>query len=295
MYFKAFRPSAALESYIRSYYYLQIDTDEKAMGQITRYPTDGGPKLIINLGDAFLAGDNENNLKPFSGCRLIGSLSRQLISKTGGRIAFLAIRFIPGKIEPFFNVRGSELTDGSAALDALWGTYGKVFEQRLRNFDTIQQMLTFVECVLLSQLEQQTLLDIEITAALDLIWQTNGQIRINELAEQVGLSLRQFERRFTNLVGLNPKRLCRISRFANILSSFDNSHKQSWVGKAMDGGYSDHAHFIRECKFFTGLSPIIYLAQRSPLEVAVWSKYHSLLADKVGTFSSTTIKNPLLK
>ena len=138
MYFKAFRPSAALEPYIRSYYYLQIDTDEKAMGQITRYPTDGGPKLVINLGDAFLAGDNQNNLKSFTGCRLIGSLSRQLISKTGGRIAFLAIRFMPGKIAPFFNVRGSELTDGSAALDALWGTYGKEFEQRLCNFDTIQ-------------------------------------------------------------------------------------------------------------------------------------------------------------
>lgn len=129
--------------------------------------------------------------------------------------------------------------------------------------------------------------------ALDLIWQTNGQIRISDLAGRVGLSLRQFERRFTSFVGLNPKRLCRISRFANILSSFDNSYKQSWVGKAMDGGYSDHAHFIRECKFFTGLSPIIYLAQRSPLEVAVWSKNHSLRADKVGTFAATSIKNPL--
>ena len=90
------------------------------------------------------------------------------------------------------------------------------------------------------------------------------------------------------------KRLCRISRFANILSTFDNDRGQTWVTKAMDGGYSDHAHFIRECKYFTGLNPKSYLAQRSPLEVAVWSKNNSLQIEKVGTFSPNIIKNPLL-
>ena len=260
-----------------------------------RYPTDGSPKLVVNLGNTFLAGDNEDNLKSFSGCRLLGPLTRQLISKTAGRPAFLAIRFMPGKVAHFFNVRGSELTDSSAALESLWGAYGKKFEQRLCNLDTIQQMLTYVERALLSQLQRQSLFDIEISAALDMIWRTNGQIRIRDLAERVGLSLRQFERRFTNIVGLYPKRLCRIVRFANTLSTFDNDRGHNWVAKAMDGGYSDHAHFIRECKFFTGRSPESYLAQRSPLEVAVWSKNNLFRVEKVGTFSPDIIKNPRLK
>ncbi len=295
MYFKAFRPSAALEPYIRSYYYLNTGTEGRGIENIMRYPTDGSPKLVVNLGDTFLAGDNENNLKSFSGCRLLGPLTRQLISKTAGNSTFLAIRFMPGKIADLFNVRGSELTNDSVALVSLLGAYGKRLERRLYTLDTIQQMLTYIEDALLSQLQRQSIFDTKVSAALDMIGRTNGQIRILDLADYVGLSLRHFERRFTKLVGLNPKRLCRISRFAGILSTFDTDRRQTWVAKAMDGGYSDHAHFIRECRFFTGLSPKSYLAHRSPLEVAVWSKNNLSKVEKVGTLSADIIKNPLFK
>ncbi len=258
------------------------------------YPTDGSPKLVVNLGDSFLAGYDANHLKPFKGCRLIGPLTRRLVSKTGGRIAFIAIRFLPGKISNFFNIRDSELTDNSTDLDSLLGAHWNEYEQQLCNIGTIQEMLVYIEGILLSLLQQRGQIDIQISAALEMIQQMNGQIRVQDLAKRVGLSLRQFERRFTNLVGLYPKRLCRISRFASIISTCDNGHSQNWVRKALEGGYSDQAHFIRECKFFTGLSPNSYLDQRSPLEVAVWSKANSIRAEKVGTNPSSGIKNPLL-
>ncbi len=295
MYFKAFRPSPALSAYIRSYYYLCTDGESGGNKKLMHYPTDGSPKLVINLGDTFLAGDNKNNLKSFSGCRVLGSLTRKMVSKTGGRTAFIAIRFMPGKFASFFSIKGIELTNTNTALESLWGVWGKEFEQRLYNLSTIQDMLVYIESVLLKKLQNQSRFDIEISAALDMIWHTNGQIRVRDLSNHVGLSLRQFERRFSNLVGLYPKRLCRIIRFANIISTCDDGLRQNWVRKALEGGYSDHAHFIRECKFFTGLSPKTYLALRSPLEVAVWSKNSSLQAEKVGTLSSDIIKNPLYK
>lgn len=248
---------------------------------------------MINLGDAFLAGDDKDNLKSFSGCRVLGSLTRRMVSKTVGRTAFIAIRFMPGKIASFFRIKGIELTNTNAALESLWGVWGKAFEQRLYNLGTIQDMLVYIESVLLKKLHNQSRFDIEISAALDMIWHTNGQIRVRDLANRVGLSLRQFERRFSNLVGLNPKRLCRIIRFANIISTCDDGLRQNWVRKAMEGGYSDHAHFIRECKYFTGLSPKTYLALRSPLEAAVWSKNRSRQAETVGTLSPDIIINPL--
>ena len=294
MYFKTFRPSAALEPYIRSYYYYQVEVEDTGNKELRRYPTDGCPKLLINLGDTFLAGNHSNNLKPFSGCRLLGSLTRQMVSMPAGRMAFLAIRFMPGKAACFFNVRGSELTDGSTSLESVWGAYGREFSQRLFDLSDIHEMLIYIENVLLSQLHQRIIDDLEIATALDWIRQTNGQIRIKDLAKYVGLSLRQFERRFTNMVGLYPKRLCRISRFAKTISVCDGDRKYDWVRLALEAGYSDHAHFIRECKYFTGRSPKSYLATRSPLEVAVWSKNSFPRGEKVGAFSSSSIKNPLL-
>lgn len=295
MHFKAFRPSPVLEPYIRSYYYFNSGVKKDGTETVARYPSDGGPQLVVNLGDTFLAGSRTDNLKHFTGCRLLGTLTRQLITKSGGGAAFLAIRFRPGKLGLFSGVRSSELTNTSANLESLLGPFGKGIEQRLFNFDTIEQMLQYFESCLLSRLQPEPLFDTKISAAVDLIEQSNGQLRVGNLADHLGLSLRQFERRFTNWVGLKPKRYCRICRFNNILKSFDQAHGQSWVTRAMDSGYSDHAHFIRECKFFTGASPESYLTLRSPLEVAVWSKNRSAHpVDGIGNGVQNRIKNPLI-
>jgi AraC-like DNA-binding protein len=51
-----------------------------------------------------------------------------------------------------------------------------------------------------------------VAAAANLIiWEGGG--RIPALADRAGLSLRQFERRFVEQVGLSPKLLARIARF----------------------------------------------------------------------------------
>lgn len=42
-----------------------------------------------------------------------------------------------------------------------------------------------------------------------------------------------------------------------------------WADLAISSGYSDQAHLIRECKYFTGHSPLSYLKNRSSLEHAV--------------------------
>ena len=63
-------------------------------------------------------------------------------------------------------------------------------------------------------------------------------------------------------VGVTPKRVARIYRFARLILSVDARRPVDWPGLAHTAGYFDQAHFSREFKDFTGHTPAQYLALR---------------------------------
>jgi AraC-like DNA-binding protein len=72
------------------------------------------------------------------------------------------------------------------------------------------------------------------------------------------------ERRFLAGVGIGPKRFARILRFQRALRE-KTDDARAWADVALDCGYCDQAHFIRDFKSFTGTSPARFFAEESPL------------------------------
>jgi transcriptional regulator GlxA family with amidase domain len=75
------------------------------------------------------------------------------------------------------------------------------------------------------------------------------------MAEQIGLSSRQLEREFRSGVGLSPKALARIVRFQNLLRLVGEGPLREWAYLAVEGGYADQPHMVREFREFAGQSP----------------------------------------
>ena len=82
-----------------------------------------------------------------------------------------------------------------------------------------------------------------------------GQLPIRELSAALGLSERQFERRFRKATGLTPKRFGRIRRFRSSVRNVLLDKPQAWTRVAADQGYADQAHMSREFSDMVGLSP----------------------------------------
>lgn len=89
-----------------------------------------------------------------------------------------------------------------------------------------------------------------------------GNLRIDALVKQSGLSPRQFQRRFTAQVGLSPKLYARTIRFDHALTAHRNRPTKPWTNIIHDAGYYDQAHFIRECHALVGLPPSAPCAAR---------------------------------
>lgn len=105
-----------------------------------------------------------------------------------------------------------------------------------------------------------------VAQAARLLRQRRGTGSIQELAEMTGLSLRQFQRRFQQLTGLNPKHYARICRVAHAVHLKELVPNASWTAIALDCGYSDQSHFIRDFKALTATLPRKFLDGQSPLE-----------------------------
>jgi AraC-like DNA-binding protein len=83
----------------------------------------------------------------------------------------------------------------------------------------------------------------------------SGAVRIEDLANFSGLSLRQYERRFVAETGITPKLFARIRRFQMALDTKRLSPGRSWMSVAHRLGYFDQMHMIRDFQSLGGTLP----------------------------------------
>ena len=69
-------------------------------------------------------------------------------------------------------------------------------------------------------------------------------------------------KRFKAVVGVTPKRLARSYRFSSTVLALDVAAPIDWGDVAAGAGYFDQAHFVREFREFTGLTPTRYAEVR---------------------------------
>jgi len=101
------------------------------------------------------------------------------------------------------------------------------------------------------------------SAAVERAWQrlvaSGGLVRIGDLARELGWSRKQQAQRFALEIGVPPKTVARILRFGRARRALLNGAAgRDWAGLALDWGYADQAHLIREFQALAGATPRAY-------------------------------------
>ena len=111
--------------------------------------------------------------------------------------------------------------------------------------------------------------------------------RAEDVAAEVGLSMRQLRRRCHAVVGYGPKTLQRVLRFRRFVSRIDagppsGQDRHDLALLAVQAGYADQAHLTRECQDLAGLTPAALARQRGPAALGQAVPHHGgQLADRV--------------
>jgi transcriptional regulator GlxA family with amidase domain len=97
--------------------------------------------------------------------------------------------------------------------------------------------------------------DQAVEAAVARLVADRGQTRLAALATTAELSEGQLERRFRSAVGIGPKTLARLVRFQEVYRRLGDKAPAGWAEIALDCGYFDQAHLLRDFRELAGSPP----------------------------------------
>ncbi|MCC8958000.1 AraC family transcriptional regulator [Bradyrhizobium sp. Pear77] len=180
--------------------------------------------------------------------------SRRIHIYASGQVHIFNILLQPAALHRLVGIDMTSLiNEGIAARDVL-GRYAGLLSDAVRSATDFASRIAAAENWFGMMLERSAP-DDRIGEASRSLLTARGNVRIDTLVKQSGLSPRQFQRRFTAQVGLSPKLYARTTRFDHALTAHRNQPAKPWTNIIHDAGYYDQAHFIRECHALVGLRP----------------------------------------
>jgi len=153
-------------------------------------------------------------------------------------------------------VPAEALNDRMVPLEDLWGPAGRLLEERLAICrDDVDRMAIFNR--MLRGLLARGAADRRVFATVRAIEGCSGTLRIDALAESLGLGRRSLERLFAGTFGIGPKRYARAVRLQQAIGRLIGTpaSEVDWTALALDVGCYDQSHLIHEFQEFTGMGP----------------------------------------
>jgi AraC-like DNA-binding protein len=190
-----------------------------------------------------------------------GMMSRPHRVEVAESVLTVAVRFLPGAARAFFDVPLHALQDGHPALSELWPrAEAEALAAGLWERDLpVAEQLAIIERALLARVRRSApgSADRLARTAVGLIERSGGAIRVEELAQMLGVSRQHLALQFRERVGLNAKTFAMVCRFRRASAALRDLRGASvdWAGLAGEWGYYDQSHLIHEFQQFTGETP----------------------------------------
>jgi AraC-like DNA-binding protein len=221
------QPSPDLAPWVARYWEVTWDYAEPYRQKVVPYP---------NVQLTFRAG----------GAELHGVVSGYQTRVLAGRGHVFGVAFRPGAFRPFLDAPVSTLTDRT--LDAT-----EVFDPALPPPEVAE-----VERYLRRRLPDPAPRAEEAAGVVATIAATPGITRVDALAGDLGLSVRQLQRLFAEHVGVGPKWVIRRYRLHEVTERLAAGTPVDWATVAADLGYADQAHLTRDFTAVFGEPPTWY-------------------------------------
>lgn len=261
MRYREFLPNLMLQNVVECFWSLEGDPPDPETPPERILP-DGCVEVVLNYGSPFVQHDAcSARLQPSN--FIVGQMTGPILISPTGPVHLIGIRFHPGGTAPFFRLPMHQLTNQVVELNAVGSQLGTKLISKTAALAGISQKVSALER-LLTKLLLESKNDFRTMRIASWIVQQGGMAPVDEIARVSGLSSRQLERRFLGDVGIGPKLLSRILRFQQVFRAVDNN-QALWSKLALDCGYYDQAHLIKDFRQFTHQTPAALFSQQSSL------------------------------
>lgn len=259
--FDFYKPKPPLSKFVDNLWLYKGNAPEQKIGRIL--PT-GTLELAINLCQnelLFYDAERPENCSRFSGAIVSGAHGRGLVPEATEETCIIGVHFKPGGAFPFLGLPAGDLADTHGDLETLWGSSADRLRERLCEAGTSAERFLLLQEALLNRLCDGVEQHYAVSTALEMFWKNQAVLTVRDAARYLGLSQRRFIQVFKTEVGMTPKLFSRIQRFQQTRTFIQQNPSPNWAALAVDLGYFDQSHLIREFLEFSGLSPSDYLSR----------------------------------
>jgi AraC-like DNA-binding protein len=195
------------------------------------------------------------------GAVLVGQATGPIALRLPRRFSTVGASFRPAGARPFANGPLSELTGRSIPLADAWGREGTELHERLRLAPGHDTRVAILRDALERRLGEHAAPRRRVCPVARV---AGNRMPIRQAAAAAGVSVRTLERGFLSEVGLPPRELRAILRFRGALARLSRAREVGFALFAVECGYADQAHLVREFRRFTGTSPAAFAAVPHP-------------------------------
>ncbi|WP_246245910.1 helix-turn-helix domain-containing protein [Paenibacillus lemnae] len=189
---------------------------------------------------------------------LYGIPARPFERTLSGSGTVLGVKFKAGGFFPFWQQNVSRLTGMTVEASHVFGHDIHPWRDLVLNAADDAAMARLAELAMLNWLPER---DAQAELAASIVSETMNDrsiIKVEHMCEISGLTIRQLQRLFGRYVGVTPKWVIKRFRLQEAAERLEQDEALPWAELAVQLGYFDQAHFIKDFKSVIGQSPAAY-------------------------------------
>jgi AraC-like DNA-binding protein len=216
---------------------------------------DPRASLVMELGASCRTGQGWSGGTPVRGYA-IGALRAVGSTTDTARAEMVGAYLEPGGALALLTAPGVELTDRVVDLELLWESASTRLAEDLAELPETARV-DLLEAALVARLRAARPRDRRLDVAGLARWARSKPARmtVRRLADAAGVSRQHLTRVFREVVGVSPKRYCRLIRFQAGLTYAGAGAGVPWARVAAELGYADQSHMIAEFRELSSLTP----------------------------------------
>jgi AraC-like DNA-binding protein len=255
MILRDFLPAPELREFVQCYRIVHFEFDETSEVPVKAYPPK--PEVCLHF---ILRGNIETesadritkeSLFPIT---LAGQQTTIIYRYNSSSLLNLQIVFQPTAVFRLTGMSAFEFTNKRFDAEYFFPNIRFVLEelQEAKNYSELLSIANKFATSIVSHARKETH---QLDAAANSMIKRSGNISLDWLAKESCFCPKQFERKFYERVGVNPKTYARLIRFNKAFNVKNANPDWDWLRIAIECNYFDYQHLVRDYKSFTGLNP----------------------------------------
>lgn len=257
MIYRIIPPSPHLRAFVKEYCLIHFVFNSQSPIPIKPFPVRPQQSLVFYLRGCVTAVNPETGVSSrFAKTALNGpQLSRFNFHLSPDYLMF-SVDFQPGSLSRFLQLPlTTEFIDDRIDAEAILNPEIYHLHERMANANRYEDILPLIEDYLWRRIERLKTDFQPIDRVIRLVSENPTSFSVDQMAEKACLSISQFERRFTQQVGISPKLFARTNRFYKAFQLKDQNPSLDWLSVALQTGYTDYQHLVKDFKQFSGVTP----------------------------------------